>query len=197
MNSYYVVDLPGVSMTRKPGSLSAASSKPFTLALLLHSVIANWGILVAPICWVMPPASPSCTLVRLILSRIFVFPEKYRPVTTYIIDQGDNIDDWGLWNRDDSFHPLTIKPSPRTRYPNMSFGNLTWEEKFWLPFWLKWKCVFCASRPKHCKISNQVDPPVSTCPSTHTTAHRGSETSLLASASFLRLSILALISSLV
>ena len=35
-----------------------------SLTILVCSRILSTGILVAPICWVIPPASPSCTFVR-------------------------------------------------------------------------------------------------------------------------------------
>mmetsp|Transcript_24788 Transcript_24788/g.81078 ORF Transcript_24788/g.81078 Transcript_24788/m.81078 type:complete len:320 (+) Transcript_24788:2947-3906(+) len=62
---------PGVSMTSKPGTLS---SKPSLSRSSVRCSIAESGMKVAPICCVMPPASPSCTLVRRMLSKIFVLP---------------------------------------------------------------------------------------------------------------------------
>mmetsp|Transcript_26011 Transcript_26011/g.41791 ORF Transcript_26011/g.41791 Transcript_26011/m.41791 type:complete len:204 (-) Transcript_26011:331-942(-) len=62
---------PGVSMTSRPGMLR---SKIPLVSCFVRSWMAVSGMNVAPICWVMPPASPSCTLVRRMLSKIFVFP---------------------------------------------------------------------------------------------------------------------------
>jgi hypothetical protein len=61
-------------MIRRPGSLR---SSRVSLPLCKGSVRfwrASAGTYVAPICCVMPPASPSCTLVRRTLSSNFVLP---------------------------------------------------------------------------------------------------------------------------
>ena len=63
---------PGVSMTSKPGRRMVKSGGKSTLAV--RSARDSAGMKVAPICWVMPPASPSWTFVRRMLSRILVLP---------------------------------------------------------------------------------------------------------------------------
>lgn len=65
-------EVPGVSMMRRPGSLSS-NSLPFR-NVSVRLWMASIGTYVAPICWVIPPASPSCTFVRLMLSSSFVLP---------------------------------------------------------------------------------------------------------------------------
>mmetsp|Transcript_39834 Transcript_39834/g.98587 ORF Transcript_39834/g.98587 Transcript_39834/m.98587 type:complete len:222 (+) Transcript_39834:1432-2097(+) len=62
---------PGVSITSRPGTFRANSP---LLSWNVRSRMALSGMYVAPICCVMPPASPSCTLVRRMLSRILVLP---------------------------------------------------------------------------------------------------------------------------
>mmetsp|Transcript_8920 Transcript_8920/g.33264 ORF Transcript_8920/g.33264 Transcript_8920/m.33264 type:complete len:791 (-) Transcript_8920:336-2708(-) len=62
---------PGVSMTNNPGTCKSITPL-FTGSV--RSRIALAGMNVAPICCVMPPASPSWTFVRRMLSKIFVFP---------------------------------------------------------------------------------------------------------------------------
>lgn len=52
---------PGVSIMRRPGILY--SCDPFLFMTAVFILIASTGKYVAPICCVMPPASPSCTLV--------------------------------------------------------------------------------------------------------------------------------------
>lgn len=52
---------PGVSMTNKPGILYSCFPSLFMTAVLVW--IASTGKYVAPICCVIPPASPSCTFV--------------------------------------------------------------------------------------------------------------------------------------
>lgn len=52
-----------------------------SLIVLVCSLIASTGTIVAPICWVIPPASPSWTWVWRILSKIFVFPVSTWPNT--------------------------------------------------------------------------------------------------------------------
>lgn len=63
---------PGVSMINNPGSLQSTLKKLYVLSS------SSWSFLpgknVAPICCVMPPASPSCTFVLRILSRRVVLP---------------------------------------------------------------------------------------------------------------------------
>mmetsp|Transcript_72830 Transcript_72830/g.170882 ORF Transcript_72830/g.170882 Transcript_72830/m.170882 type:complete len:219 (-) Transcript_72830:691-1347(-) len=63
-------------MMSRPGTSSSKSSSTFFVC----SCSAMSGKNVAPICWVMPPASPSCTLVLRILSRSFVFPVSTCPM---------------------------------------------------------------------------------------------------------------------
>ena len=63
---------PGVSMISRPGTLY--SSRLDSLSSAVFSLIISMGKYVAPICWVIPPASPSWTFVWRILSRSFVFP---------------------------------------------------------------------------------------------------------------------------
>ena len=52
---------PGVSITRRPGILYSCNPSLFKTAVFV--LIASTGKYVAPICCVIPPASPSCTLV--------------------------------------------------------------------------------------------------------------------------------------
>ena len=61
---------PGVSMTRRPGTLNLASD----FSSLVLSLMFSIGKYVAPICCVIPPASPSCTFVRRIQSSSLVLP---------------------------------------------------------------------------------------------------------------------------
>lgn len=63
---------PGVSIINKPGTLTSISRIP--LHFETSSISFDCGKKVAPICWVIPPASPSWTLVLLILSRSVVLP---------------------------------------------------------------------------------------------------------------------------
>lgn len=63
---------PGVSMIKSPGML-VWTGKNFS-HFLVSSLSLLPGKKVAPICWVMPPASPSWTLVFLILSSSVVLP---------------------------------------------------------------------------------------------------------------------------
>mmetsp|Transcript_10865 Transcript_10865/g.34460 ORF Transcript_10865/g.34460 Transcript_10865/m.34460 type:complete len:248 (-) Transcript_10865:301-1044(-) len=69
---------PGVSMMSRPGTRTAtlffASSEP------IRSQSVSFGKKEAPICCVMPPASPSCTFVRRMLSSSFVFPVSTCPM---------------------------------------------------------------------------------------------------------------------
>mmetsp|Transcript_18311 Transcript_18311/g.58967 ORF Transcript_18311/g.58967 Transcript_18311/m.58967 type:complete len:272 (+) Transcript_18311:226-1041(+) len=69
---------PGVSMMSKPGTRTAtlffASSEP------IRSQSVSFGKKEAPICWVMPPASPSCTFVRRMLSSSLVLPVSTWPM---------------------------------------------------------------------------------------------------------------------
>ena len=52
---------PGVSMIKRPGILYSCLPSLFMTAVLV--LMASTGKYVAPICCVIPPASPSCTLV--------------------------------------------------------------------------------------------------------------------------------------
>ena len=61
-------------MTRRPGSSSGDGKSGGTP--LVCRRISSAGTNVAPICCVMPPASPRWTLVLRILSRIFVLPAR-------------------------------------------------------------------------------------------------------------------------
>lgn len=63
---------PGVSMIRSPGTFTSTGLKD--LHLLTYKISLSWGKKVAPICWVIPPASPSWTFVFLILSSNVVLP---------------------------------------------------------------------------------------------------------------------------
>mmetsp|Transcript_80089 Transcript_80089/g.244863 ORF Transcript_80089/g.244863 Transcript_80089/m.244863 type:complete len:207 (+) Transcript_80089:1309-1929(+) len=69
---------PGVSMIMTPGTSISKSGS----TLLVCSTRAMSGKNVAPICWVMPPASPSCTFVRRILSSNLVLPVSTWPMMT-------------------------------------------------------------------------------------------------------------------
>ena len=63
---------PGVSITNRPGSFTSKGWEAcMDLVCASRVSLLNW---VAPICWVIPPASPSCTLVCRILSRSLVLP---------------------------------------------------------------------------------------------------------------------------
>ena len=63
---------PGVSMIKSPGTFTST----FRIFWHLFTSYSNlaFGKKVAPICWVIPPASPSWTFVRRILSNKVVFP---------------------------------------------------------------------------------------------------------------------------
>lgn len=63
---------PGVSIMRSPGTYTLTSK--ISLHFETYYISFDWGKKVAPICWVIPPASPSWTFVRLILSSKVVFP---------------------------------------------------------------------------------------------------------------------------
>mmetsp|Transcript_27128 Transcript_27128/g.78994 ORF Transcript_27128/g.78994 Transcript_27128/m.78994 type:complete len:293 (+) Transcript_27128:1591-2469(+) len=69
---------PGVSMTSMPGTRRSMPTSPLSLPVFSSSV--SPGKKVAPICCVIPPASPSCTLVRRILSRSLVLPVSTWPM---------------------------------------------------------------------------------------------------------------------
>ncbi|KAK2192954.1 hypothetical protein NP493_19g02018 [Ridgeia piscesae] len=71
---------PGVSIINIPGILSSCFAN--SLHIFVCSRIASYGTFVAPICWVMPPASPSCTFVRRSCNRSFVLPVSTCPSTT-------------------------------------------------------------------------------------------------------------------
>mmetsp|Transcript_32906 Transcript_32906/g.92146 ORF Transcript_32906/g.92146 Transcript_32906/m.92146 type:complete len:230 (+) Transcript_32906:1261-1950(+) len=76
---------PGVSMIINPGTLK---SRPIRLGSSgASSMIFSVGIFVAPICCVIPPASPSCTRDFRILSSNFVFPVSTWPRTQTIGDR--------------------------------------------------------------------------------------------------------------
>eukprot|EP00051_Salpingoeca_urceolata_P006409 m.84790 g.84790 ORF g.84790 m.84790 type:complete len:326 (-) comp14819_c1_seq2:174-1151(-) len=76
-------------MINRPGTLTSRLPAAFfdlrvefclsTLAVCL--TISSLGKYVAPICWVIPPASPSCTLPRRILSSSLVLPVSTWPST--------------------------------------------------------------------------------------------------------------------
>jgi hypothetical protein len=61
---------PGVSMNNKPGSVNSRS--PISGSQVAS--IASSGTSVAPMCWVIPPASPEATVVPRIRSSTVVFP---------------------------------------------------------------------------------------------------------------------------
>lgn len=63
---------PGVSIINKPGT--STSTSKIDLHFETYSISLAWGKNVAPICCVIPPASPSCTLVLRILSSKVVLP---------------------------------------------------------------------------------------------------------------------------
>ena len=69
---------PGVSMMRRPGTLTTTPGME-----AVRSRMASAGKKVAPICCVMPPASPSWTLVRRRLSSSFVLPVSTWPMMTW------------------------------------------------------------------------------------------------------------------
>mmetsp|Transcript_24754 Transcript_24754/g.36303 ORF Transcript_24754/g.36303 Transcript_24754/m.36303 type:complete len:345 (-) Transcript_24754:560-1594(-) len=71
---------PGVSMTSIPGIFKPNFSVSFRRAVCCSSVF--FSKYVAPICCVIPPASPSCTFVLRILSSNFVFPVSTCPIMT-------------------------------------------------------------------------------------------------------------------
>mmetsp|Transcript_12973 Transcript_12973/g.48093 ORF Transcript_12973/g.48093 Transcript_12973/m.48093 type:complete len:283 (-) Transcript_12973:651-1499(-) len=74
---------PGVSMISSPGmfkSKSCACGPSFSFAVLSRSVERSKNV--APICCVMPPASPSCTFVWRILSSSLVLPVSTWPMIT-------------------------------------------------------------------------------------------------------------------
>ena len=73
---------PGVSMTSRPGTLISKGSLSCMHCVCIISV--SRGNCVAPICCVIPPASPSCTLVWRILSSSLVFPVSTWPMITAI-----------------------------------------------------------------------------------------------------------------
>ena len=67
-------------MTRRPGRSSGPGKTGTTF--LACSLMSTAGTNVAPICCVMPPASPRWTFVCRILSRIFVLPVGIRWAST-------------------------------------------------------------------------------------------------------------------
>mmetsp|Transcript_3196 Transcript_3196/g.8463 ORF Transcript_3196/g.8463 Transcript_3196/m.8463 type:complete len:240 (+) Transcript_3196:1701-2420(+) len=69
---------PGVSITSRPGSFMSKLRFPVRSPSVRFSTDSA-GMKVAPICCVIPPASPSCTLVRRMLSKIFVLPTSTWP----------------------------------------------------------------------------------------------------------------------
>lgn len=71
---------PGVSMIKSPGKFTSVGKKSLHLATYYFSFYC--GNKVAPICCVIPPASPSWTLVLLILSRRVVLPVSTWPRIT-------------------------------------------------------------------------------------------------------------------
>mmetsp|Transcript_40726 Transcript_40726/g.47358 ORF Transcript_40726/g.47358 Transcript_40726/m.47358 type:complete len:247 (-) Transcript_40726:331-1071(-) len=73
---------PGVSMTRSPGTSRSYWYFLFTSAVA--STRAERGKNVAPICCVIPPASPPWTLVERIRSKRLVFPVSTWPKTQQI-----------------------------------------------------------------------------------------------------------------
>ena len=72
---------PGVSMINNPGTMKSPSRDTSLRHIFVRSRIVSKGTLVAPICCVIPPASPSWTCVRRRLSRIFVLPVSTWPRT--------------------------------------------------------------------------------------------------------------------
>lgn len=64
---------PGVSITKSPGNFK--SNGFFACMAFVCNARVSFGKCVAPICCVIPPASPSCTFVFLILSSSFVLPK--------------------------------------------------------------------------------------------------------------------------
>lgn len=74
---------PGVSMIKSPGS-STFISKTFLSSLATSSSSFSLGKKEAPIYYVIPPSSPSWTFVRLIWSKILVFPVSTCPMIQII-----------------------------------------------------------------------------------------------------------------
>mmetsp|Transcript_5125 Transcript_5125/g.16940 ORF Transcript_5125/g.16940 Transcript_5125/m.16940 type:complete len:379 (-) Transcript_5125:624-1760(-) len=76
---------PGVSMMSSPGTRTLtfclACSEP------IRSTSVSCGKKEAPICWVMPPASPSCTLVLRMLSSNLVLPVSTWPMMQQMGDR--------------------------------------------------------------------------------------------------------------
>ena len=70
---------PGVSIINKPGS-STFTSKTFLSNLDTSSINFSLGKNDAPIYYVIPPSSPSYTLVLLIWSKILVLPVSTCPI---------------------------------------------------------------------------------------------------------------------
>ena len=75
---------PGVSITNNPGTLISPIPKSFFPSFLMLLTSASYGKYVAPIYWVIPPASPACTFVDLILSKSKVLPVSTCPNTQMI-----------------------------------------------------------------------------------------------------------------
>mmetsp|Transcript_16458 Transcript_16458/g.50118 ORF Transcript_16458/g.50118 Transcript_16458/m.50118 type:complete len:211 (-) Transcript_16458:2872-3504(-) len=69
---------PGVSMISRPGTRTLTFCLMYSEPILSTSV--SFGKNEAPICCVMPPASPSCTWVRRMLSNSFVLPVSTWPM---------------------------------------------------------------------------------------------------------------------
>mmetsp|Transcript_10640 Transcript_10640/g.26858 ORF Transcript_10640/g.26858 Transcript_10640/m.26858 type:complete len:207 (-) Transcript_10640:124-744(-) len=69
---------PGVSMMRRPGTFTSTGETLQRSFVTSRSFSA--GKKEAPICCVMPPASPACTFVRRILSRSLVLPVSTCPM---------------------------------------------------------------------------------------------------------------------
>ena len=78
---FWKVSCPGVSMMRKPGIRHWSTDVNISSDILVRSRIVSKGMFVAPICWVMPPASLFCTWVPRRLSKMVVFPASTWPRT--------------------------------------------------------------------------------------------------------------------
>mmetsp|Transcript_13598 Transcript_13598/g.46058 ORF Transcript_13598/g.46058 Transcript_13598/m.46058 type:complete len:215 (+) Transcript_13598:1555-2199(+) len=81
---------PGVSMMRRPGTVMSSGEWRCMPSVCLRRV--STGKKEAPICWVMPPASPACTLVRRILSRSLVLPVSTWPMMQQMGDRRSSRD---------------------------------------------------------------------------------------------------------
>lgn len=101
---------PGVSMISIPGMLSGAFWNSFTI--FVDSMMASAGTLVAPICCVMPPASPSCgRQKKLFQSTTKLYLYERAKSNELLKNTCRYFDSYTtLMETDHSYRPITMKP---------------------------------------------------------------------------------------